>query len=912
MSFVSKFSLRTILTTSILALSLAPLVVVSFNAWRIANNTAEEKALVFGSTAKTIADKIDRNLFERYGDVQAFGLNHAVRNRDAWYQPSDTNPIVQAMNSYVDTYDIYYLTILVDLEGKVIAVNSKDQDGNAIDTSDLYGVSFTNAEWFKDCSKGNFYENEDGTFTGTVVEHLHVDPHASQIYREEGLALGYSAPVYGEDGDVIAYWKNVTKFSLVEDIILASYLEMEAQGTPSAEITLLDEVGNVIVDCDPKKSGKHAISRDMSIIGKLNLAEENVAAAERVVSGESGSMMGSWHSRKKINQVAGFAPLTGALGFPGMKWNVLVRVPETEAFAVARQAKVFIVIAAILIALVVVVFVYLVTRAANKFLVSVVESMEDASNGDFSNRVESRLSSDISRMADSFNRLLEDLSTAAARDIDYRNQIETISKSQAVIKFKCDGTVVHANKNFLDTLGYQLDDVIGQHHRIFVDPKYAQSDEYRNFWEKIRSGETVSGDFQRYAKDGSEIWIRGSYHGIIGQDGKVNSVVKYATDITEAKQLEMELEKKQEQEHIAAEKQRRKVHDLLEIVDQVAEGDLSVTVPDLGDDAIGRIASGVKQVVDNMRAVMTEVRSVAETVSDGASEMTTTSDHISSGAQAQAASLEQTAASLEEITSAVKLNTDNSQQAQQLAVNSREIAESGGVIVGDAVEAMSAINTSSKKIAEIIGTIDKIAFQTNLLALNAAVEAARAGEQGRGFAVVASEVQSLAQRSAGAAKEIKALIQDSVDKVENGTELVNRSGSTLEEIVTSVKRVADIVSEISAASTEQLTGIEQVNQAVSQMDRVTQTNASQTEEMTRTSRNLKGHSQRLRELIQKFRLGSESTPATTAPSETSTHLAGDDVSTQGNASQLETTHSDSSVHELDLIGVGADGEFEDF
>jgi methyl-accepting chemotaxis protein len=238
-------------------------------------------------------------------------------------------------------------------------------------------------------------------------------------------------------------------------------------------------------------------------------------------------------------------------------------------------------------------------------------------------------------------------------------------------------------------------------------------------------------------------------------------------------------------------------------------------------------------------------------------ELSSASQSISSGAQEQASSLEETAASLEQMTSAVKQNADNAQQAAQLAQGARDVAEKGGKIVNSAVEAMTEINASSRKIADIITAIDEIAFQTNLLALNAAVEAARAGEQGRGFAVVAGEVRNLAQRSASAAKEIKGLINDSVDKVESGSKLVNQSGVTLEEIVNSVKRVTDIVGEIAASSREQSTGIEQVNTAVTQMDAVTQANASQTEELAGTADGLSSQAQALMTLVQKFKLGND-------------------------------------------------------
>jgi methyl-accepting chemotaxis protein len=251
---------------------------------------------------------------------------------------------------------------------------------------------------------------------------------------------------------------------------------------------------------------------------------------------------------------------------------------------------------------------------------------------------------------------------------------------------------------------------------------------------------------------------------------------------------------------------------------------------------------------------LSEVRATADNVASASQQLAAASQQISTGAQEQASSLEETASSLEEITATIRQNADNADQANQLSARSREVAEKGGKVVGDAVTGMQEINAASKRIADIITAIDEIAFQTNLLALNAAVEAARAGEQGRGFAVVAGEVRNLAQRSAGAAKEIKGLIQDSVRKVEVGTNLVNQSGETLNEIISSVKRVTDIVAEISAASREQATGIEQVNRAVAQMDQVTQENASQTEELSGTAEGLSGQAEGLQQLVRKFTL----------------------------------------------------------
>jgi methyl-accepting chemotaxis protein len=242
-------------------------------------------------------------------------------------------------------------------------------------------------------------------------------------------------------------------------------------------------------------------------------------------------------------------------------------------------------------------------------------------------------------------------------------------------------------------------------------------------------------------------------------------------------------------------------------------------------------------------------------VQQGAEEISKGNTNLSQRTEEQASSLEETASSMEEMTSTVKQTADNAGQANQLAMAARQQAEKGGSVVGAAVTAMSGINAASKKIADIIGVIDEIAFQTNLLALNAAVEAARAGEQGRGFAVVATEVRNLAGRSATAAKEIKALIQDSVARVDEGSKLVDESGQTLEEIVGAVKKVTDIVAEIAAASREQSSGIEQVNKAVMQMDTTTQQNAALVEEAAAASQAIVEQAQALNSLVSRYNVG---------------------------------------------------------
>jgi len=302
------------------------------------------------------------------------------------------------------------------------------------------------------------------------------------------------------------------------------------------------------------------------------------------------------------------------------------------------------------------------------------------------------------------------------------------------------------------------------------------------------------------------------------------------------------------------------------------EGDLTQRMDASGKHEIACMAWAFNQFMDKLQDVISRTRVSMDAVSQASNEMHAASDSISSSAQLQASSLEETAASLEQITGAIRQNAENARLANTLASTARDVAQQGGAVVAQAVTAMDEINASSKRISVIISTIDEIAFQTNLLALNAAVEAARAGEQGRGFAVVASEVRNLAQRAAGAAREIKGLIADSLDKVGNGAALVNRSGQSLAEIVTAVKRVTDVVSEIAAASQEQSNGVEEVNRAVTQMDEVTQSNAAQTEELSATAGHLSDQAREVHKLVSRFKLANGNR-ASTAPAAASARTA---------------------------------------
>ncbi|MFJ5370096.1 methyl-accepting chemotaxis protein [Bosea sp. CER48] len=436
-----------------------------------------------------------------------------------------------------------------------------------------------------------------------------------------------------------------------------------------------------------------------------------------------------------------------------------------------------------------------------------------------------------------------DVTEQKNRLADLEGQRAAIDKAQAVIEFDLAGKILHANENFLSVLGYDLAEIVGQHHRMFVDPVERESAAYRTFWDRLGRGEYDAGQYRRIGKGGKEVWIQASYNPILNAQGRPYKVVKFAADITatfKGKQLE------------AA------VKETSEVIALAKGKDLTGRVPlDGKSGEVATLCTGVNDLLDTLADLVGSVRDISSRIDGASLKITSDSQQLAERTEANAASLQQTAATTEELAASVKHSAGNSKMAVQLGKEASEVAARGGAIVTEAVEAMGRIEKASSGISEIISMIDEIAFQTNLLALNAAVEAARAGEAGRGFAVVATEVRALAARCSESANGVKALIANSAQQIQAGVGLVKDAGTTLREIVEAASKVASTVSEISQATTEQANGIDEMARTVAHMDEITQQNSLLAEQSARVARDLQQETEQLSTMAASFRLGGE-------------------------------------------------------
>ena len=427
-----------------------------------------------------------------------------------------------------------------------------------------------------------------------------------------------------------------------------------------------------------------------------------------------------------------------------------------------------------------------------------------------------------------------DITAAKLQAAENRAKIEAISRAQVIVEYSPDGNVIEVNENFVKKAGYPREKALGMHHRMFVDPAYAQSAEYQEFWRKLNRGEPIVEQFKRVVEGGKELWIEASYNPIFDLNNRVVKIVNFVNDVTG---------------RVSG------VNQIATGLSRLAEGDLEQRIEAEFIPTLDQLRTDFNASLETLERSMSAISANTQAIRSGVGEISTAADDLSRRTEQQASSLEETAAALEQITATVKKTAEGAKHARDVVSTAKVDADKSGGVVREAMTAMTGIEKSSKQISQIIGVIDEIAFQTNLLALNAGVEAARAGDAGRGFAVVASEVRALAQRSAEAAKEIKGLISASTAQVEQGVTLVTQTGNALERIVAQVVEINAIITDIAASAQEQATGLQQVNAAVNEMDKVTQQNAAMVEETTAAAHALAGETEELGRLVGRYRIG---------------------------------------------------------
>jgi methyl-accepting chemotaxis protein len=452
-------------------------------------------------------------------------------------------------------------------------------------------------------------------------------------------------------------------------------------------------------------------------------------------------------------------------------------------------------------------------------------------------------------------KIAADVTAQKMATADAQSQLAAIGRAQAVIEFNLDGTIITANENFCQAMGYGLEEIRGKHHRMFVDPTYAQSAEYQAFWDKLRRGEGMSAEYRRLGKGGREVWIQASYNPIFDLSGKPYKVVKYATDATDA----------------TARKEAVKV--LGAHLARLADGDLTAVIDDAFQGDLERVRVAYNGTVATMKDIVGRLRAASGSLKTATGEILSGANDLADRTTKQAAAVEETSAALEQLASTVDDNAKRAHSASAKAKSVSQTAAEANGVMKDANDAMERISASSTKISNIIGLIDDIAFQTNLLALNASVEAARAGDAGKGFAVVAVEVRRLAQSAAGASAEVKALIEQSSSEVTTGSRKVAEATQKVTSMLDGIEENGVLIEEITRATSSQSNAIMEVTTAVKQVDEMTQHNAALVEETNAAIEQTEGQATELDRIVDTFvvddapiaRPAASQTPRSSAP-----------------------------------------------
>jgi len=820
MSRVEKSSWKFGITSKLIGLcvvfGIIPMAAIGWIGFDAAHDMEEEVGKKFQVAAKSIADKVDRSLFERYSDVQAFALNEMAQSRMHWGSPAIAQDVTKAMNRYVATYGVYYLTIMVDTEGYPIAVNSKDAAGYPIPTAHLLSKNYRTTPWFQALSRKDytvtmpFTASGNDRMTGTYIEDVHIDTDVKDVYAgNDGLTIGFSAPVVDQEGNVIAYWSNRTKFALVEQIIQDAYQELKHAGYSSTELTVLDGQGRILVDYDPTVHGTEQVVHDLQhVVLKLNLAELGVNIAQKAVAGHSG-YENAFHTRKQIVQAGGYAHLQGALGYPGMNWAVLVRTSKDQAAITSTQLKTSITVTGVVCLLLLLPLAWWIGHKGTERIKHIQRVAKNMTAGNYGVRVQFQSSDEVGHLGKTFNHMAERIQQST-REMSRINSIVENAPIN-IMYVNRDWKIQYMNPASLKTLkgiesyfAITADQMIGQSIEMFHhDPDYQRRllDIQQNPPEAIQipvGPETL------------EILVSPIYD---TAQHYLGAMVSWSVM---TQQLAVE---RQIKEAAAHEKEQ---------ADKLKEG---VT-------EIASIAMALASAAEELNSVSSQIGEMAEETSSQAHIVSGAAEEVSKNIQSVASSSEEMSTSIQEIS-----NTTNS--SARVAAEAVTAAETTNATVAK-------LGQSSAEIGSIIKVITSIAEQTNLLALNATIEAARAGEMGKGFAVVANEVKELAKETKSATEHVSRMIEttqadtkDAVDAIAQIREIIQQVSefqytvaSAVEVQTVTTNEISRHVFDASKSGVEIASNIARVAQVATSTNEGTRHTKAAAEELARMATNL--------------------------------------------------------------------------